>query len=85
MGFRVPDFCGERCGYTVMFYTIFKGCFHITWEIMSNATAQWWFSSGEMSLYLMASSVLAFTCRRKPNKQINIGICLHLPKKLKND
>ena len=42
---------------------------NVTWEIMSNATAQWWFSNGEMSLYLMASSVLAFTWSKKAHKQ----------------
>ena len=41
-----------------------------TWEMMSNATAQWWFSSGEMSLYRMASSVLAFTYKK--SKFINV-------------
>ena len=29
---------------------------------ISNATAAWWFSRGDMSLYRSASSVLAFTC-----------------------
>ena len=38
--------------------------------MISNATAQWWFSSGEMSLYLMASSVLAFTCDKYGKKMM---------------
>lgn len=31
----------------------------------SNATKQWWFSSGDISLYRRANSVLAFICVKK--------------------
>ena len=48
----------------------------LTFSKIWNATEQWWFSNGDMSLYLRASSVLAFTCNKEViNKYINVFFC----------
>lgn len=39
---------------------MWSSCPSLTFSRISNATAEWWFSNGEMSLYRKASSVRAF-------------------------
>jgi hypothetical protein len=39
---------------------------------ISNATAQWWFSNGEMSLYMSASSVLALIWNEVKESKVNV-------------
>lgn len=60
----------------VVFYDLqFSPCF--TFSSISKATAQWWFSSGEMSLYRSASSVRALICTDEHQSLINIHFIFH--------